>query len=160
MKKFSSILFIFCVLLLLTSGSSTTNKRIKCLIQLDDYQGEGAYLIVSLVDNNGKYVKTLYVNGDDSEWYYEISSWWKHYGRSRYKIDGITGGTIASGGKKINVLSVEESYIDKGYSIRFETAVEEKNYFTQDAEIELKESNLSKKISGKGFIKYVRFLPA
>jgi hypothetical protein len=159
MRKFTVYSLLCLVLIVLSSSSSFSEKKIKCLIELQDYKGEGAYLVISLISPENKYVKTLFVNGNDDEWYYEITSWWKHYGKNKYSLDGITGGTIASGAKKVNVFNLSEEYINKGYKIRFESAVEKNNYFTQDLEVVLKDGNLTKKISGKGFIRYVRFLP-
>ena len=53
----------------------------KCMIELKNYDGEGAYIVVSLLNPNGEYEKTLYVQGQDDDWYSEIFSWWKFYGK-------------------------------------------------------------------------------
>ena len=39
----------------------------RCLFQLTNYGGEGAYVITSLIYPNGEYVETLYVGGDDED---------------------------------------------------------------------------------------------
>jgi hypothetical protein len=134
-------------------------KNYKCLIQLTSYEGEGAYVVVSLINPEGKYEKTLRVWGDDSEWYYEMTSWWKFYGKKRANIDGITGASISGGGRSVSVIKIDPTKIDKGYKIRFETAVEDKGYHTKDVEFDLTSQNLQRKFSGKGFVRYVRFLP-
>lgn len=151
------LLFLFTISLLSLSGSSSV--KYKCLIQMSNYNGEGAYVVISLINAKGQYEKTIYVQGKDKEWYSELNAWWKFYGKKRHNIDGITGGTIASGARTLSVLQIDNSSIDKGYKLRFETAVEEKNYFEKDVEFELSTANLQKKFSGKGFIRYVRMLP-
>ena len=79
------------VTILTSSDMPVGEVQYKCMIQIKNYKGEGAYVIVSLINPKGDYEKTLYVIGDDSEWYYEMSSWWKFYGKKRTKLDGITG---------------------------------------------------------------------
>ena len=128
------------------------------MIQMKNYTGEGAYLIVSLIDPNGKYEQTLYVQGDDPDWYHEITSWWKFYGKKRANIDAITGETLSGGERSINIISFDKSKLIEGYKLRFETAVEDKNYFEKDLEISLVELNTETKYNGNGFIRYVRII--
>lgn len=159
MKTKSRLLFFLLMATVLFSFTGEKSKKYKCLIQMTNYEGEGAYVIVSLLNAQGKYVKTLHVLGDDDEWYYEISDWWKFYGRKRTSLDGITGATVAGGERQMIVIGIDPSKLDQGYKIRFETAVEDKNYFSDDIQFELTQANLKQKYSGKGFIRYVRFLP-
>jgi hypothetical protein len=57
------------------------------------------------------------------------------------------------------VLQIDPIKINKGYKLRFESAVEAKNYYKQDVEFLLTTANLQKKYNGKGFIRYVRLFP-
>lgn len=159
MKTKSRILFFLLMAAVLFSFSGEKTNKYKCLIQMTNYEGEGAYVIVSLLNAENKYVKTLHVLGDDDQWYYEISDWWKFYGRKRTGLDGITGATVAGGERQMIMIEIDPSKLDQGYKIRFETAVEVKNYFPDDIQFELTKANLQQKYSGKGFIRYVRFLP-
>lgn len=147
---------LLCMIVSFTTSEG--EKKYKCMIQMDNYEGPGAYIIISLLNPEGKYEKTLYVHGDDDEWYHEITAWWKFYGRRKPNIDGITGATIKGGRNAMSILHINSSWIDKGYKLRFESAVEEKNYFTKDVEFYLTSANLSKKFKGKGFIRSVRIL--
>ena len=160
MKKvffcFSLILLVFC---LSSNDVPAGEKKYKCMLQMINYSGEGAYVIVSLINPKGEYEKTIYVHGDDSEWYYEMGSWWKWYGKKRTGLDGITGATVGGGERAISVLTFNEDQINKGYKLRFESAVEDQDYFEKDIEFRLTRSNLEKKIEGKGYVRYVRFIP-
>lgn len=158
MKQIVKIIFASALLMLTFSFAQTTVKKYKCMIQMSNYEGEGAYVVISLINPEGKYEKTLYVHGDDDEWYYELTSWWKFHGKRRTKLDGITGGTIAGGERGFNVLKIDASKINKGYKLRFESAVEAKNYYEKDIEFELTTANLQKKMTGKGFIRYIRMV--
>ena len=163
MKK-GNLLFIIPIFILLITALSSFkefNKKssYKCMIQMKNYTGEGAYIVISLLNSNGAYEETLYVQGEDDEWYFDIKEWWGFQGKKRTNIDAITGATISGGERKISVINISDAQIDKGYKIRFETAVEDQYYYKSDLEFELTTENLKSKKEGKGFIRYVRMLP-
>lgn len=153
------ICLISLMFLTIFSFENTNNSNYKCLIQMTNYKGEGAYVVVSIINPEGNYEETLYVQGNDSKWFFEITSWWSYYGKNKYKIDGISGSTVSPGERSISILSIDDSKIGKGFKLRFESAVEDENYFKKDIELELTKSNLLKKHSGNGFVRYVRFIP-
>lgn len=131
----------------------------KCMIQMKNYTGEGAYIVISLLNPNGSYKETLHVQGDDDEWYFDITEWWSFQGKKRADIDAITGATISGGERKISVIQIPDDKINKGYKLRFESAVEDQEYYKDDLEFELTTENIKKKLEGKGFIRYVRMIP-
>ncbi|MCK8520142.1 DUF2271 domain-containing protein [Aquimarina sp. D1M17] len=143
----------------LSFTTTTESTKYKCLIQMTNYTGEGAYVIISLLDAEGNYEKTLYVQGEDEEWYHDIPEWWSFYGKRRPDIDAITGATISGGERAISVIEIENDKVDTGYKIRFETAVEDQEYYKDDLEFELTSQTIKNKVEGKGFIRYVRMLP-
>ena len=155
---YNNILFFFSFLLILGFIPKLESTQYKCLIQMTNYNGEGAYIAISLLDHNGDYIKTLYVHGDDEDWYYDITEWWKFHGKKRPEIDAITGATISGGKRAITFIELDNDKIDSGYKIRFETAVEDKEYYKDDVEFELTSKNVESKIEGKGFIRYVRMI--
>jgi len=147
-------------LTLITSFAFTPKPNtFKCMVQMINYSGEGAYVVISLINPEGEYEKTLYVQGDDDEWYHDISEWWRFYGKTRPSIDAITGATIGGGERAISVIEIENDKIDSGYSIRFETAVEDKEYHTKDVEFALTSENVKLKHEGNGYIRYIRMIP-
>ena len=143
---------------LLSFTSLSEKTKVKCMIQLKNYTGEGAYLVISLLSPDGAYEETLHVQGKDSEWYSEIPEWWKFYGKRRADIDAISGATISGGERTITVLQIPSDKVDKGYVLRFETSVEDQEYYKDDLEVELTSENLKSKIEGKGFIRYARLM--
>lgn len=155
---------ILTVLILSVVGlCSFTNlaprKKYKCMFQMNSYDGEGAYVIVSLINTNNEYEKTLYVLGKDEDWYADITNWWNYYGKKRYELDGITGATLSGNKTGVSILEIEDSKINSGYKIRFETAVEDQKYYKTDIEFELTTASLSSKKDGVGYINYVRLMP-
>ncbi len=144
---------------LITCFSFTTDaqpKKFKCLVQMSGYMGEGAYIVVSLIDPKGAYEKTLYVMGDDKQWYNSLKEWHKFQTKKPANISAITGASVSGGDRSVTVLEIDASKIDKGYTLRFESAVEDKEYFVKDVEIPLTTEKLSGKTDGTGYIRYVR----
>jgi hypothetical protein len=131
----------------------------KCMIQMANYTGEYAYVVVSLMNPNGDYVKTLYMQGDDPEWYPDLKNWWAFSHSINEDIDAVTGATVGNGERNIISLVVDASQIDSGYKIRFESAVENQEYHKVDAEIKLNSATIRNKVDGKGYIRYIRMMP-
>jgi hypothetical protein len=157
MKKLIPFLLIVFALIM-SSFSNSDNKSYKCMIQMTNYTGEGAYIAISLINPEGHYEKTLFVQGDDDEWYHDITNWWKFHGKVRTDLDAITGETISGGNRTISLIDLPTDKLDAGYKIRFESAVEDQEYYEKDVEFEFTTENLQNKIEGTGFIRYVRFM--
>lgn len=159
MKRVKLIVIAILSFIVLSFTAKENAVKYKCMIQMTNYEGEGAYIAVSLLNNEGQYQETLHVYGDDDEWYFDITEWWDFYGKKRNDIDAITGATISGGKRAISVLDIPLDKIDQGYKLRFETAVEDQEYYADDVEFDLTTENLTAKIEGKGFIRYVRMMP-
>ncbi|WP_299891528.1 DUF2271 domain-containing protein [uncultured Lacinutrix sp.] len=147
------------IFMLLSFKNQPKKITYKCMIQMINYTGEGAYIAISLINPEGDYEETLYVQGDDDEWYFDITEWWKFQGKKRTNIDAITGATISGGERLISIIEIENDKIDTGYKIRFETAVEDQDYYKNDVEFELTSTSVKTKTEGIGFIRYVRMMP-
>ncbi|RZJ77793.1 MAG: DUF2271 domain-containing protein [Chryseobacterium sp.] len=159
MRNFFKICFSLIILLSLTRASNAQTAgttKYKCLVQMTNYLGEGAYIAVSLINPKGAYEKTLYVMGSDKKWYRDIKEWHKFYSKKPTNISAITGASITGGDRSVTVLEIENSKLNAGYSIRFEAAVEDKEYHVKDIEVPLSTEGLSGKTEGKGYIRYVR----
>jgi len=149
------LVYSFLLMLLPIMGYSQAHKY-KCLLQMNNYIGEGAYIVVSLISPQGQYEKTLYIMGEDQRWYNTLKEWHKFYSKKK-SVDAKTGASVAGGDRSTTTLEIEDSKIDKGYKLRFETAVEDQDYYVKDLEIPLTTQTLSGKNSGTGYINYVRF---
>jgi len=144
--------FIFLISFQATAQSS----KYKCMLQMSNYVGEGAYVVVSLINAKGEYEKTLYVMGDDKKWYNTLKEWHKFHSKKPSNISAKTGASVTGGDRSITTLEIEDSKINKGYKLRFETAVEDQKYYVNDIEIPLTTEGLAAKTEGKGYIRYVR----
>jgi hypothetical protein len=142
-----------------TFAQATGTSKYKCMIQMTNYMGEGAYIVISLINSKGAYEKTLYVLGPDKKWYNSIKEWHKFQSKKPANISAITGASVTGGDRSVNVIEIENSKINAGYKIRFESAVEDKDYHVKDLEMPLTTEALSAKTDGTGYIRYVRFSP-
>ena len=156
-KIYYTVILLLALTFTVPAVSAAQTSKYKCMIQMTNYMGEGAYVVISLIDSKGAYEKTLYVLGSDKKWYKTVKEWYKFYNKKPGNISAITGASVTGGDRSVNVIDIENSKINKGYKLRFESAVEDKNYNVKDLEIPLTTESLSGKSDGTGYIRYVRF---
>jgi hypothetical protein len=155
-KLFKSALLILALTLAGHTTFAQTTKY-KCMVQMNSYIGDGAYIVISLIDAKGAYEKTLYVMGADKKWFKTLKEWHKFNTSKPANLSAITGASVTGGDRSVNVIEIENSKLNAGYKLRFESAVEDKGYNVKDAEIPLTTEALAAKTDGTGFIRYVRF---
>jgi len=160
MKTLIKTMSIFsCALLLFSLTKATGEQKYKCMIQMTNYTGEGAYVVATLIKPDGSFEKTLNVAGKDAKWYPDLIHWYGFQKKAKQNLDGITGSSITGGQRAVCVLSIDAEKLNKGYKVRFESAVESQVYYKKDVELELKTENINQKIDGTGYIRYVRLMP-
>lgn len=162
MKKIYHLFLILAVSLCSmtnTNAQSGESTKYKCMVQMTNYMGEGAYVVVSLIDPKGAYEKTLYIMGSDKKWYRDLKEWHKFYAKKATNLSAISGASVSGGDRSVVVLDIENSKINSGYSLRFESAVEDQAYHVKDLEFQLTSENVAGKNDGTGFIRYVRLTP-
>ncbi|RRA95017.1 DUF2271 domain-containing protein [Paenimyroides viscosum] len=145
-------LFIF----LFSLSAMAQTAKYKCMLQMTNYKGLEAYVVVSLIDSKGKYEKTLYMMGTDKQWYNGFKDWFKNQSKKNENLSAVTGASVAAGDRSITTFTIDESKMNKGYKLRFETAVEDAKYFATDVEIPLTTEAVTQKTEGKGYIRYVK----
>jgi hypothetical protein len=156
MKSTLKIALTAALIFLLSLQATAQTSKYKCMLQMSNYMGEGAYIVVSIVNAKGDYDKTLYVMGDDKKWYKTLKEWHKFFSKRPTDISAKTGASVTGGDRSITTLEIEDSKINKGYKLRFETAVEDQKYYVDDLEIPLTTEAMADKTEGKGYIRYVR----
>jgi alpha-tubulin N-acetyltransferase len=154
MKKICFALLVFFAL------HTNAQDKYKCMVQMTNYNGEAAYMVVSLIDPQGNYQKTLYVFGDNGKYYDSLKKWFVFYQDKKEKIDAVTGASITQGDRKTITLNLDKNLLDQGYKIRFESAVEDQNYYTTDAEVPFSSESLRGKTEGSGYVRYIRLTEA
>jgi hypothetical protein len=162
MSFLSKIGLLAFVLIFATSSVTQAQQtaKYKCMIQMTNYMGEEAYVVVSLINPKGGYEKTLYVLGSNKKWYPDLKEWHKALAKKSPAVSAITGASVGGGDRAVNVIELDPTKIDKDYKIRFESAVEDNKYYAKDLEIPLTTEGLAAKSEGTGYIRYVRFSPS
>lgn len=159
MKILCKMVFALAILYLLPIDSMAQkagSTQYKCLVQMTNYTGQGAYIVVSLIDPKGNYVKTLRVMGPDKKWYNTLVSWDKFRKKKPADVDAVTGPSVTGGDRSVTILEIENDKINAGYKLRFETAVEDQQYHEKEVEIPVTTEGLASKADSKGYIRYVR----
>jgi len=160
MNNFTKTLLAVALTLILPftlSAQKPGFTKYKCMVQMTNYVGEAAYVVVSLINPKGVYEKTLYVMGPDKKWYNHIKEWHKFNTKKPTNISAITGASVAGGDRSVTTFEIEDAKMNAGYKLRFETAVEDKEYHTKDIEIPLTTEGIAAKTEGTNYIRYVRF---
>lgn len=152
-----TLLFVAFICTISAPSFAQQTSKYKCMIQMTNYMGEGAYVVISLIDSKGNYDKTLYVLGADKKWYKTLKEWHQFYTKKPSNISAITGASVTGGDRSVNVIEIETAKINAGYKLRFESAVEDNQYNVKDLEIPLTTEALAAKSDGTGYIRYVRF---
>lgn len=156
MKSIIKVFLISVFLCCTAFQANAQTSKYKCMLQMSNYMGEGAYIVVSLINPQGKYEKTLYVMGDDKKWYNTLKEWHAFYSKKPTNISGKTGASVTGGDRSMTTFEIEDSKINSGYKLRFESAVEDQKYYVDDVEIKLTTEGIASKSEGKGYIRYVR----
>ena len=128
MKSFLKISLLTLISFLSFQATAQTSKY-KCMLQMSNYVGEGAYIVVSLINPKGEYEKTLYVMGDDKKWYKTIKEWHKFQSKKQENISAKTGASVTGGDRSITTIEIEDAKINKGYKLRFESRESKKKIF-------------------------------
>lgn len=127
------------------------------LVQLNDYEGHEAYFSLYLVGPDDRYVRTLWVSGDEERWYPDQPRWWKYVGRAQEDISAVTGASTAPGDRSVIRIELEDELLDAGYSVRVDTSVEDQNNYPTDVETTLSSDAQGDKIAGNGYVRYLRY---
>lgn len=153
MKK---ILFFTLFIGLFSLNASAQTSKYKCMIQMISYKGEAAYVVISLINPQGGYEKTLSVLGPDKKWYNTLKEWDKFETKAKSKLSAVTGASVNGGDRAMRTIEIDDSKLNKGYKLRFESAVEEQKYHVKDVEIAVTPEALAERAEGTGYIRFVK----
>ena len=160
MKKNWKVMILSVFALVLSNSIFGQTTKYKTMIQMNAYSGKEAYVVISLINPKGQYEQTLGVLGTDNEWYNTLKEWDKFQKVKKQKLNGITGASVAGGARATRLIEFDTAKLNKGYKLRFESAVETQKYYAKDAEVALSSAVLDNKagVAGGGYIKAIRFL--
>lgn len=134
-------------------STQTYAREITLVTEMKNYGGNGAYLALYLTNSAGEYQDTLWVAGQKSKYYKHLSGWAQGSRLSASEYDGLTGASVTSGRTLKISFDLADSYIDSGFQIRVDSAVEDMRDSRNDVVVALTTEGVGKPTSGRGYIK-------
>lgn len=151
MMKYLAIVVCLATASLLSAQASA--REIALVTELKNYGGDGAYLAIYLTNAKGQYQDTLWIAGQKSKYYKHLSGWARGSGLRTSEYDGLTGASVASGKTLTVTLDLADTYIDAGFQLRVDTAVEDMRDNRNDVIVPLTSEGAGKPASGRGYVK-------
>lgn len=125
--------------------------------QLNNYNGNGAYLAIYVTDANGAYQKSLYMAGGKSKYWKHLRNWVRATGGNRAEVDGVTGASVGSGRQLQVTVDVADALIDAGYEIRIDSAAENMAEAAADVVVPLTTAGSGKAVGGSVYVQSFQY---
>ena len=119
---------------------------------LNNYGGDGAYLVLYLTDAAGRYAGTLWVAGGKSKYYDSLAGWYRATGGDPAQIDGITGASVGAGRKLEITLDLADALFDAGYTLHIDAAVEDMRDSPNEIAVPLTTAGAGTPVPGRRYI--------
>lgn len=150
MNKIASVLALASAM---TVAEQAQAREVTFTTQLKNYGGDGAYVVIYLLDSAGQYKGTLWMAGGRPRYYRHLTDWRRASGGNLGEIDGITGASVGSGRTLAIKADLADALIDAGYQIRIDTAVENMSENPADVTVPFTTKRAGKPVSGHGYVR-------
>ncbi|MCO5157173.1 MAG: DUF2271 domain-containing protein [Aquamicrobium sp.] len=124
---------------------------------LNNYGGDGAYLVIYLTDAAGRYAGTLWVAGGKSKYYDSLAGWYRATGGDPAQIDGITGASVGAGRTLEITLDLADALFDAGYVLHVDAAVEDMRDSPDDVAVPLTTQGAGKPTPGRRYVASLKY---
>jgi hypothetical protein len=124
---------------------------------LNDYGGEGAYLVLYVTDAQGAYVGSLWMAGGKSKYYEHLTDWYRATGGDPVQIDGITGASVGAGRTLEITLDLADALFDAGYTLHVDAAVEDMRDSPNEVAVPLTTDGAGTPVRGRRYVAAFRF---
>jgi len=140
------------VIATLFTSMSVNAREITFTTELKNYGGDGAYVALYLTNADGQYQQTLWIAGEKSKYYKHLSGWARGSGQRSSEYDALTGASVAAGKTMTVTLDLADSFIDSGFQVRVDTAVEDMRDNRNDVVVSLTTEGVGQKTPGRGYV--------
>jgi hypothetical protein len=121
----------------------------------------GAYMVVYLVDAEGRYKTTLWVSGTTSRYYNQFRHWYRATDVARIarepEYDGKTGASVRRGEVVTITVDLADEFFDAGYVLRIDSSVYEARDVPSDVTIPLSTEAAGVAAAGRGYVESLKF---
>jgi hypothetical protein len=145
-------ILIPAVIVTLLSAMAVNAREITFTTELKNYGGDGAYVALYLTNEAGQYQQTLWIAGEKSKYYKHLSGWARGSGQRSSEYDALTGASVAAGKTMTVTLDLADSFIDSGYQVRVDTAVEDMRDNRNDVVVTLTTEGVGQTTTGRGYV--------
>jgi hypothetical protein len=149
MKSFLALLALTTALSL---PSAAMARPVTLKATLKDYGGNGAYLAVYVTDKSDAFVGSVWMAGGKARYYEHLSDWYRATGGDTAQIDGITGASVGSGRTLEVSFDLADSFIDAGYTLHIDAAVEDMRDSPSDIAVPITSDGANKPVRGRRYI--------
>ncbi len=133
--------------------TTVSAREIVLTTELQNYSGDGAYLAIYLTNAAGQYQNTLWIAGQKSKYYQHLSGWARGSGLRSSEYDGLTGASVTRGKTLTVTFDLADAYIDSGFQLRVDSAVEDMRDNRDDVVVPLTSAGAGKPVTGRGYVK-------
>lgn len=138
-------------------SSMSLAREVSFKTVMNSYGGKGAYLAFYLTDQDGQYIKTLWVAGQKAKYYNHLSGWARGSRLFPGEYDAVTGASMSRGMMIKITLNVDDQYIDSGLILKIDSSVEHMRDYRDDVIVPFTAEHSGIAKTGKGFIKSFTF---
>ena len=142
-----------CLILALAVPGLAAARTVKITTLLKRYNGPEAYIAIYLTDQNGQYQQTLWVAGYHHQYYRHLPGWARGSRLQHSEYDGRTGASMLGGESLTVTADIADKFIDSGYEIRVDTAVEDRSENRADVVAPLTTAGSDQSVNGKAYVK-------
>ncbi len=131
----------------------TANAReITFTTTLKNYGGDGAFVALYLTNAEGQYQQTLWVAGQKPKYYKHLTGWARSSGLRSSEYDALTGASVAAGKTMTVTVDLDDSFIDSGFQVKVDTAVEDMRDNRDDIVVSLTTEGVGQATIGRGYV--------
>ena len=120
---------------------------------MNQYGGDGAYLVLYVTDANGTYMGSLWMAGGKSKYYKHLSDWYRATSGNTAEINGITGASVGAGRQLKITLDLADALFDAGYELHIDASVEDMRDSPSEVVVPLTTTGAGQPATGRRYIR-------
>jgi hypothetical protein len=119
---------------------------------LNNYGGDGAYLVLYVTDAQGAYAGSLWMAGGKSKYYQHLSDWYRATSGDPAQINGISGASVGAGRTLRITLDLADALFDAGYTVHVDAAVENMRDSPNEIAVPLTTKGAGTPVGGRRYV--------
>lgn len=147
-----SLLATLALTTALASPGLAEARPVKLTATLNNYGGNGAYLVFYVTDAKGAYTGTLWMAGSKSKYYQHLSAWHRATSGNPAEVNGITGASVGAGRTLEITLDLADALFDTGYTLHIDAAAEDMRDSPNEVAVPLTTKGAGTPVQGRRYV--------